>query len=253
MHACMSQSRRLMKFQGLLCLFCFVLLFFKTFFWQSSAHHFFFFFVCFVFMGVFFVLFCCFLKLFFGKVVLITSSSSLYVLCLWVCFLFFFVANWCSSLLLLLCMFLCYGCFFSKWSSSLLCMHVFVLWVFFFSKWSSSLLLLCMYVFVLWVWPTCLFFWVGERERETERQRERGEREEIVGQKSTICGCVFYAARSPSKYNNLTKALCFRRGLHYSSSCSICNQKGCLSLLSLSYFVFWVFLESLLALARQKT
>ncbi len=121
----------------------------------------------------------------------------------------------------------------------------------FFSKWSSSLLLLlCMFVFmgvfffkVELITPSSLYvcfcvmgvahfslFWVGERERE--RERERGEREEIVGQKSTICGCVFYAARSPSKYNNnLTKALCFRRGLHYSSSCSICSQKG----LSLSF------------------
>jgi hypothetical protein len=69
------------------------------------------------------------------------------------------------------------------------------------------------FVFVWWVWPTFLFFWVGEREREKKTQRKRREREEIVGQKSTICGCVFCAARSPSKYSNsLTKTLWFRRG-----------------------------------------
>ncbi len=113
------------------------------------------------------------------------------------------------------------------------------LWVFFFSKWSSSLLLLCMYVFVLWVWPTFLFFgW----ERERERERERGEREEIVGQKSTICGCVFYAARSPSKYNNnLTKALCLRRGCTIAAAAAFATKRVvslfCLSLiLSFGFF-----------------
>jgi hypothetical protein len=72
---------------------------------------------------------------------------------------------------------------------------------------------------------------VGERERKRERGEREREREEIVGQKSTICGCVFYAARSPSKYNNnLTKALCFRRGCTVAAAAAL-QPKGVVSLL----------------------
>ncbi len=177
MHACMSQSKSIMKFQGLLFLFlfCFVLFCGKVVLITSSSST----------SSLYVCVYGCAFVSFFFKVELITSSSSssLYV-CVYGCFFVFCFSKWSSSLLLLLlllCMFVFMGVFLffkvelitssSSSSSSSLYVCVYGVFLCVFSK--VELITSSLYVYVCFcVMGVAHFslFRVGEREKE-ERER----------------------------------------------------------------------------------